>query len=169
MAGPTIAVLLSAPAVPVVILSALAACAATLHRGTSSTMGTAVVPEDELAAVNSLLNTVDELASVIGPAAGGCSCSSAMQRSRFGIRAATVAASPAALLALRTRSRWTAAAEPTNAQGELREAGRVLVGNRVVLVLVCRPTAGTVVHGVEMVALAVVGGELLGTGAEGCG
>jgi len=62
---------LTGPAWVVVALSVLSATAGTLYQAAAPGMVREAVPEDELTAANALLSTVDTLAFVAGPAAGG--------------------------------------------------------------------------------------------------
>jgi len=130
----------------------------------------AVVPDDELAAANSLLSTVDELAFVAGPAAAGLLLLLGEPSLAFGLNAATFAVSAALLLSIRTRSRRnTSPGERRGIGADLREGLSTLLGNTAVLVLVGCLVAGTLVYGVELVLLVLVSSELLGTGSQGLG
>jgi MFS family permease len=169
MVALTVAVALSGPALLVVALSAVSACAATLYQAAASAMVASTVPEDELAAANSLLSTVDQLSFVAGPAAGGLLLLLGEPTIAFGINAATFAVSAAFLLSLRARSRPGGRTAGTRAVTELREGVATLLGNRTVLVLVGCLVAGTVVYGAELVVLVLVSSELLGTGSGGLG
>ena len=174
MVALTVTAAVSGPALLVVVLSALSASAATLYQASASALVTALVPEDELAAANSLTSTVGEVAFVAGPAAGGLLLLLGDPAVAFGINAATFAVSAVLLLAIRSRS-----ARPGDGDGDdgggagvlaqLREGAAALFGDRLVLVLVVCLVAGAVVYGVDLVVLVLVSGELLGTGTGGLG
>ena len=169
MAALTAAAAVAAPALLVVGLSTAAATAATVQRACSSAMVQTVVPEDELAAANSLLNTVDTITFVVGPAAGGLLLLLGAPTVAFGLNALTFAVSAAFLLAMRARSTPTVPTERAGTLGELREGVAAFLGNRTVVVLIGCVVAETFVYGVEIVLLVVVSTELLGTGAPGLG
>jgi MFS family permease len=169
MVGLTVAVLVAGPAVLVVALSAVSASAATLYTASASAMVVATVPEDELASANSLLSTVDELAFVAGPAAGGLLLLLGEPAWAFGINAATFAVSAAFLLAIRGRSRIAGGGAEGSAFGSLREGVRTLTRDSSVLVLVGCLVAGSAVYGVELVVLILISSDLLGTGSGGLG
>jgi predicted MFS family arabinose efflux permease len=160
---------LSGPALAVVALSTVGAAAATMNQAAATALVTATVPEDELTAANSLMSTVSTIAFTAGPALGGLLLIASGSTVAFGINAATFAVSAAFLLAVRTRSRPTAAAEHHGLLRELRDGVGEFVGNRTVAVLVLCVTAATVVFGFELVALVLVSSELLGTGEQGLG
>ncbi|MGK5168914.1 MFS transporter [Geodermatophilus sp. CPCC 205761] len=169
MTGLTVTAAMSGPVPLVVVLSAVAASAATLYHAAASAMVTTVVPEDELAAANALMSTVDEVAFVAGPAGGALLLLFGQPAIALGINAATFGISALLLLAIRTRSRRTTPSAHGSVLGELREGVGALVGDRVVLVLVGCLVAGTLVYGVELVVLVLVSSELLGTGSQGLG
>jgi predicted MFS family arabinose efflux permease len=169
MAALTVAAAVAAPALLVVALSTAAAAAATVQRACSSAMVQTVVPEDELAAANSLLNTVDTITFVVGPAAGGLLLLLGAPAVAFGLNAATFAVSAAFLLAMHARSTPGASPERGGTVGELREGVAAFLGNRTVVVLIGCVVAETFVYGVEIVLLVLVSTELLGTGAPGLG
>jgi MFS family permease len=169
MAALTVTAAVAAPVLLVVGLSTAAAAAATVQRACSSAMVQTVVPEDELAAANSLLNTVDTITFVVGPAAGGLLLLLGAPAVAFGLNAATFAVSAAFLVAMRAHSSSTASTEQAGTLGELREGVAAFLGNRTVVVLIGCVVAATVVYGVEIVLLVLVSTELLGTGAPGLG
>ncbi|MGY1701834.1 MFS transporter [Geodermatophilus sp. SYSU D00766] len=172
MTGLTVTAAMSGPAPAVVALSAVSASAATLYQASASALVTAVAPEDELAAANSLTSTVSEVAFVAGPAAGGLLLLLGDPVVAFGINAATFAVSAVLLLAIRSRSVRAAREEGAPRSGalaQLREGAGALFGDRLVLVLVVCLVAGSFVYGIELVVLVLVSDELLGTGTGGLG
>jgi MFS family permease len=169
MTGLTITAAFAGPPVLVITLSAVAAGAATLYQSSASALVAGTVPEDELAAANSLVSTLGELAFIAGPAAGGMLLLLGSPVWAFGINAATFAVSAALLLAIRVRSRPKPAAERAGALREMREGIGAFLGSRTVAVLVGCLVAGTLVYGVELVVLVLVSSRLLGTGTQGLG
>ncbi|WP_433802922.1 MFS transporter [Actinomycetospora sp. CA-084318] len=169
MTALTVVAALSGPALVVVVLSTLGAAASTMNQAAASALVAATVPEDELTAANSLMSTVSTVAFTAGPAIGGLLLIVSSATVAFGINAATFAVSAAFLLAMRSRSRPTAATEHPGPLRELRDGIGVFLGNRTVALLVLCLTAGTVVFGVELVALVLVSTDLLGTGEQGLG
>ncbi len=171
MVALTVTAAMSGPALLVVVLSAVSASAATLYQASASALVTALVPEDELAAANSLTSTVSEVAFVAGPAAGGLLLLLGDPAIAFGINAATFAVSAVLLLAIRSRSGrpMPGDSRPAGMGAQLREGAAALLGDRLVLVLVACLVAGSVVYGIELVVLVLVSDELLGTGTGGLG
>jgi MFS family permease len=165
----TVVVALSGPSLLVVVLSSSAAAAATLYHAGASAMVAATVPEDELAAANALLSTVDTLAFIAGPAAGAVLLLLDSPVAAFAINAATFAVSAGLLFAIRSRSRAVAAEERPGMLQELRTGAEAFFGNRIVAVLVGCCVASTVVYGVELVLMVLVSTERLGTGPAGLG
>jgi MFS family permease len=165
----TVVVALSGPILLVVVLSSSAAAAATLYHAGASAMVAATVPEDELAAANALLSTVDTIAFIAGPAAGAVLLLLDSPVTAFAINAATFAVSACLLFAIRTRSRAVAAEERTGMLQELRTGAQAFFGNRIVAVMVGCVVAATVVYGVELVLMVLVSTERLGTGPAGLG
>lgn len=169
MVGMTVAAALAAPALLVIALSVLGACAATLYQACASSMLQHAVPEDELATANSVLSTVDTLTFTVGPALGALLLLFGEPAVAFGVNAATFAVSTAAVLAIRTRARPTGRTERPHLGRELRDGLAVLAGNRTLAVLVATIVAGTMVYGAELVVLVLISTELLGTGEPGLG
>lgn len=169
MVGLTVAAVLTGPPALLIAFSTASACAATLYHASSSAMVASVVPEDELAAANSLKSTINEIAFVAGPAAGALLLLLGDPVFAFGINAATFAVSALIVLAIRTRSRPQRAEGGGSAGRELREGLSAFLGNRTAVVLVGCLVAGTVVYGVELVVLVLVSDQLLGTGTGGLG
>ena len=167
MAAITVTAAMSGPAVAVIALVAVAACAATLYQACGIAMVQDVLPENELAAGNSLLSTVDNIAFVAGPAGGALLLLLGAPAIAFGVNTASFVLSALFLSRIRTRS--DTSGEQPRAAHALRAGLDAFLGNRAVLVLVGCLVAGNVVYGLELVVLVLVSSELLGTGAEGVG
>ncbi len=167
MAAITVTAALAGPAVVVIALVAVAACAATLYQACGTAMVQDVLPENELAAGNSLFSTVDNIAFVAGPAGGALLLLLGAPAIAFGVNAATFVLS--ALFLSRVRARSDDIGERPGAAHALRAGLHAFLGNRAVPVLVGCLVAGNVVYGLELVVLVLVSSELLGTGAEGLG
>jgi len=89
MVAITVTAGLSGPVAVVIGLCTLNTVAATVYLPSVSGMTRISVPEDELAAANSLLSTIDALALIAGPAAGGLLLVFGSPAIAFGIDAAT--------------------------------------------------------------------------------
>ena len=168
MAALTVTAVLDGPPLLLIACATSAACAATLYQSSASAMVASVVPEDELAAANSLRSTISEISFIAGPGAGALLLLFGDPVFAFAINTATFAVSALLVLAIRTRSapRRT---EGGSAARELRDGVRAFRADRTAVVLVSCLVAGTVVYGVEMVVLVLVSDELLGTGTGGLG
>jgi MFS family permease len=167
MAAITVTAAMSGPAVVVIALVTVAACAATLYQACGIAMVQDVLPENELATGNSLFSTVDNIAFVAGPAGGALLLLLGSPTIAFGVNTATFVLS--ALFLSRVRARGDGSGEQAATGRALRAGLAAFVGNRAVLVLVGCLVAGNVVYGLELVVLVLVSSELLGTGAEGVG
>jgi len=167
MAAITVTAAMSGPAVVVIALVAVAACAATLNQACGIAMVQDVLPENELAAGNSLFSTVDNVAFVAGPAGGALLLLLGAPAIAFGVNTASFVLS--ALFLSRIQARSDKSGEQPRAAHALRAGLDAFLGNRAVLVLVGCLVAGNVVYGLELVVLVLVSSELLGTGAEGVG
>ena len=167
MAAITVTAAMSGPAVVVIALVAVAACAATLYQACGIATVQDVLPENELAAGNSLLSIVDNVAFVAGPAGGALLLLLGAPAVAFGVNTASFVLS--ALFLSRMRARSDDLGERPRAAHALRAGVNALLGSRAVLVLVGCVVAGNVVYGLELVVLVLVSSELLGTGAEGVG
>jgi MFS family permease len=169
MTALTVTAALSGPTLLVLAWAVLSASSATLYLASSSAMVAAVVPEDELAAANSMTSSIGELAFVLGPAAGGVLLLLTTPVVAFGVNAATFAVSSVLVCAIRTRSRPRPAGRAGGALDELVEGFRAFLAERTAVVLVGCLVAGTMVYGVDLVVLVLVSDQLLGTGTGGLG
>ena len=169
MVAITVTAGLSGSAAVVIGLCTPNTVAATVYLPSVSGMTRISVPEDELAAANSLLSTVDALALIAGPAVGGLLLAFGSPAVAFGIDAGTFLVSAACLARVTLRSRAEAGAEAPNMLRELKDGGSALIHNRTICVLVGCLIAGTVIYGVELVVLVLVSKERLGTGTAGLG
>lgn len=169
MTALTVTAALDGPTPLVLAWSVLSASSASLYLSSSSAMVAAVVPEDELAAANSMTSSIGELAFVVGPAAGGVLLLVTTPVVAFGVNAATFAVSSVLVFAIRTRSRPRPASRGRGARQELTEGFRAFLAERTAVVLVGCLVAGTMVYGVDLVVLVLVSDQLLGTGTGGLG
>ena len=96
----TVTAALDGPTPLVLAWSVLSASSASLYLSSSSAMVAAVVPEDELAAANSMTSSIGELAFVVGPAAGGVLLLVTTPVVAFGVNAATFAVSSVLVFAI---------------------------------------------------------------------
>lgn len=163
----TIMVVLDAPVVLVLAVTALSSPVSAVYRPALSTLTPLVVRDEDLAAANTVAETVENLALLIGPAAGGLLLTVAPAAAAFGINGATY------LLAVVLMSRLSVVPE-LQADGETEPLGRRLTEGyrtaakqREIRVLVIVLFGAAFVYGHETVLWVFASVERLGTGSGG--
>lgn len=130
-----------------------------------------VVPEDQLAAANTLRNTVENLAVIAGPAIGGALLLAGPVSVTFLANAASFLAAAVLTAMVRTRSKPVDVTEGGEA-GPLRQ---MLVGINTIrtsataTLLVTYSVIASFVYGIDTVQFVLVSRERLGTGTNGYG
>lgn len=152
--------------------------------GVSSALGTPYFPvltamtprlvaEHQLAATNTFISTVENLALILGPAAGGLLLLVGPPSVPIALNALTFLASAAFTAAVGLAGAPSPGAEgaapPESFLGQLGEGLRATVADREVALLVLFTSAVTFVYGFELVYLVFVADDRLGIGAEGIG
>ena len=133
-----------------------------------------LVAEEQLAATNTFISTVEFLALIVGPAVGGLLLLLGGPEVPIALNALTFLTSAGLTAAIRLR-RAPAAEDvaggtaPTGFLAELVEGLRATVSDRVVAVLVLFTSAATFIYGFELVYLVFVSDDLLDLGSGGIG
>jgi len=130
-----------------------------------------VVPADDLAAANTLRNTVENVAVIAGPAIGGLLLLVGPVWVTFVVNAATFVASAGILMLVRARSKPVDVTEGGSA-GPLKQmlVGIATIGGSLTAtLLVLYSVIASFVYGVDTVQFVLLSRERLGTGANGYG
>jgi predicted MFS family arabinose efflux permease len=131
-----------------------------------------IVREDELAAANAITTSIGNAAIALGPAFGGLLLVLGSPAWAFGANAATFLASALFVVRVRAdlgpdRERPAAAAGRLGIVADLRDGFAALRSSPAVLPLLGSWTAVSFLYGLELVLLALVADERLGTGENG--
>ncbi|MDQ3645376.1 MAG: MFS transporter [Actinomycetota bacterium] len=129
-----------------------------------------VLGEEDLAAGNAAVSTIEQVALVVGPMIGGLLLVLGSEPAlAFAINGATFFASAGFVLLVRRQAQVTGSASerPPSLGKRLAEGVRAITGSADVMTLVALVVGSTFVYGLELVLLVLVAEELLGTGSEG--
>lgn len=161
------------PPVVALALAGLSSALGTPYFSVLTSVTPRLVAEQQLAATNTFISTVENLALILGPAAGGMLLLVGPPSVPIALNAFTFLASAAFTSAVRYAGSPGADEdheERTESFGaQLREGMRATVADREVALLVLFTSAVTFVYGFELVYLVFVSDEKLGTGTEGIG
>lgn len=130
-----------------------------------------VVPADDLAAANTLRNTVENVAVIVGPAIGGVLLLLGPVSVTFAVNAGTFLASAGVLMMVRARSKPVDVTEGGSA-GPLKQmlVGIATIGGSLTAsLLVLYSVIASFVYGVDTVQFVLLSRERLGTGTNGYG
>jgi MFS family permease len=167
--GLTVVAWRSGPTLLAVLLAFLSTTAGTPFRPAAGAITPLLVGERDLAAANGLLVTVDNVALVLGPAAGGALLAIGSPAFAFLFNAVSFLVSAISLSSISTRSR-----PPEESRGR-RVLSGMAVGARTLRATVGGPllagflAGSTLIYGAETVLLVLVSERALGTGPEGLG
>ena len=158
----------------VVLLVAVSASLGTPYYPVLTSLTPRLVAEQQLAAANTIISTVENLALILGPAAGGLLLLIGPAWVPIALNALTFLVSAAFTTAVRYRGGPLEHDDGSQAGArsffaDLAEGLRATVSDRVVAVLVLLTSAVTFVYGFELVYLVFVADERLGLGARGVG
>ncbi|MFN2488512.1 MAG: MFS transporter [Actinomycetota bacterium] len=156
----------SGSALAAIVISMLSTIASTAYRPALAAMTPSVVPENHLAAANSVISAVEYAAIALGPAVGGALLLLGSPVLAFGLNGITFLVSLLTLLAVRTRSQGTRE-EEAGFWSQVTEGLRAVVSSTPVTMLFLLLFAGTFLYGHELVLLLLVSQERLGTGSDG--
>src|SRR4051794_25881378 len=171
MALLTVVAALEGPVWLAIGLAGLTSLTSTVYEPAVAAITPETVPEGDLAAANTLRNTVDNVAIVAGPAIGGLLLLVGPVSLAFGINALSFVWSAVLVARMRVRSRPVDVTEGGSA-GPLRQMTigfRAITSSTTATMLVAYSVAASFVYGVDTVQFVVLSEERLGTGATGYG
>jgi MFS family permease len=134
-----------------------------------------LVSERDLAAANAVIQTVDNVAIIAGPAIGGLLLALGPPSTGFAVNAGSFLAAALALTLLRIRttpprvSEEEADAPRPSVFRDVADGVRAMAKSRAVVVIVGFVAASAFIYGAETVLLVLLSEQQLGTGAEGYG
>lgn len=170
MVALTIVALVEAPAVAAAICAGLSVTFASAYSPAVRAVVPTLAGEDDLAAANTLVSTVENLALALGPAIGGVLLLLGSPAAAFGLNAVTFLVSAACNVTIHTSLKPPAVAhgESPPSLGERVKAGFTAIGaSSAVLLLVAVSVAFTAVYGAEIVLYADAAVGILGIGDGG--
>lgn len=162
------------PPIFVLILAGISGALSSPYAPVLTAVTPRLVAEEQLAATNTFISTVEFLALIVGPAVGGLLLLLGGPEVPIALNALTFLTSAALVGALRL-GRAPAmddakdATVPTGFVTELVEGLRATVSDRVVAILVVFTSGATFIYGFELVYLVFVADDLLDLGAGGIG
>lgn len=163
--------LFEGPVLLAIVLAALTSIIGTAYEPAVAAITPQLVTEDDLAAANTLRNTVDNVAVVAGPALGALLLLVGPPAVAFAVNAASYGASALIVARIRARSRPVDVTEG----GEAGPLAQMLVGVRAIAssstatLLVWYSVLASFVYGVDTVQFVVLSEQRLGTGPTGYG
>lgn len=162
---------LEGPVLLAIVLAGLTAVSTMVYEPAVAAVTPESVPESELAAANTLRNTVDNVAIVAGPAIGGLLLLAGPPAVAFAVNAASFVWSALVVSRIRLRSRPVDVTEG-GAAGPFRQMAvgfRAIASSSTATMLVAYSVIASFVYGVDTVQFVVLSEEQLGTGATGYG
>lgn len=173
MLGMAAVVAADGPPIAALALAAVSSTLATPYFPVLTALTPQLVAEKQLAATNTFISTVENLALILGPAAGGLLLAVGPPSVPIGLNALTFLASAAFTAAVRYAGAPGDGVpdEPDAGSffGALGQGIRATVADKEVAVLVVFTCGVTFVYGFELVYLVFVADDRLGLGAEGIG
>jgi CRP-like cAMP-binding protein len=166
MAGMAVLIAENGPVGLVVALSAVSAAVAAPYRPAAGALTPEIVGERDLAAANSLYNTLENLVVVVGPGIGGLLLLTGKPAIGAGINALSFAVAAVIVLRLRVRSKGGAGEEGGGALAQWVTGLRALAKERVALTLVMYCALDSAIFGACVVVYVPLS-ERLGTGTNG--
>jgi predicted MFS family arabinose efflux permease len=154
-----------------IVLAALTSLCAIAYEPAVAAITPETVPETDLAAANTLRNTVDNIAVVAGPAIGALLLFAGPPTVAFVANALTFVWSALVVSRMKVRSRPVDVTEGGEA-GPLRQMTvgfRAIAASATATMLVAYSVIASFVYGVDTVQFVVLSAERLGTGATGYG
>jgi predicted MFS family arabinose efflux permease len=157
------------PAIAAIALAAASTTFSSAYLPSTRAAMPTLVGEDDLAAANTLISTIENVALALGPAIGGVLLVLGSPAIAFGVNAATFIVSAAFTASIRTSLVPTAAEEEAAPSfGERVSAGFKAIGSsRTVQVLLAMSIAFTIYYGQEIVLFALASRQLFGIGDDG--
>ncbi len=171
MAALTVVAAVEGSVVLAIVLAGMTSIAGTVYEPAVAAVTPATVPESDLAAANTLRNTVGNVAVIAGPVLGAALLLVGPPALAFGVNAATFAVSALVISRMSIRSRPVDVTEGGSA-GPLKQmlvGVRAIGSSRTAVVLVAYSVIASFVYGVDTVQFVVLSDERLGTGPDGFG
>lgn len=173
MVGLAAVVAADGPPLVALLLAGASSALATPYFPVLTSVTPRLVAENQLAATNTFQSTVENLAMILGPAAGGVLLLVGPPSVPIALNALSFLASAAFTAAIRYRGTpggdGDVQEEAASFLRQLGEGLRATVADREVAVLVTFASGVTFVYGFELVYLVFVADERLGIGTEGIG
>jgi predicted MFS family arabinose efflux permease len=169
LAAMAAAAALHAHAAVLIALAALSSVIASVYDPSTAAMVPQLLGEDMLAAGNALLETINNVAIIVGPAVGALVLLVGKPSVVMALDAVTFAISASLVARVRTRSRPT---DVTKAGGPLRQMMvgiTAITGSANAMILVSFSVVTTALYGVDSVMFVFLSKDKLGTGATGYG
>ena len=155
------------PVLLAIVIVLFSASTATPYFPAVAAMTPALVPEDDLAAANSLMSVIDNIALALGPMIGGFLLIAGEPSLAFAFNALTFVASALCVLGVHTRSRGGEENEEGGLRARLVAGFAAIKGSADVAMMLAVLAASAMLYGQESVLLLYVSKDLLGTGADG--
>lgn len=171
MAALTALALLDGSPLLAIVIAGICSVVGTTYEPATAALTPHTVPERQLAAANTIRNTIDNIAIIVGPAIGGLILLFGSPALVFGINGLTFLASAWLTRRLRVRSQPHDVTEGGRS-GPLKQmmvGVRAIVGSRTALVLCSFSVIASFVYGVDTVQLMMLSDERFGTGSDGFG
>jgi MFS family permease len=162
---------LGGPPTLAIVLAGLTSLCSIAYEPAVAAITPETVPETDLAAANTLRNTVDNVAVVAGPAIGAALLFAVPPTVAFAANALSFVWSALVVSRMRVRSRPVDVTEGGQV-GPLRQMTvgfRAIAGSATATMLVAYSVIASFVYGVDTVQFVVLSDEQLGTGATGYG
>jgi MFS family permease len=175
MGGLAVSAALGGPAALAVAIAFVSTAAGTPYLPAVGAMTPQLVSERDLAAANAMVETVDNVAIIVGPAIGGVLLAAGSPSIAFAVNGGSFLCAAFAMTLLRTRtapSRRAVEHDEPRRWAAFRDVAaglRTLLDSRAASILVGFIAAGAFVYGAETVLLVLLSEQQLGTGAQGYG
>lgn len=169
MAGMAALTAADAPAWTVLLLAGCCALVATVYNPATAAMTPQLLGEEHLAAGNAIVEAINNVTVIVGPALGVVVLALGSASTVLAIDTVTFLVSAVLLTQLRARSTPT---DVTAEGGPLRQVGvgvRAVFGSRTAVLLTSIPVLTTFLYGVDTVLFVYLSQDRLGTGATGYG
>jgi MFS family permease len=166
----TVVALLEGPVLLAIVLAALTSVSATVYEPAVAAVTPQTVPEGDLAAANTLRNTVDNIAVVAGPALGALLLLAGPAPLVFLVNVASFALSAVVVRRRSVRSQPVDVTEGgTVGPLQMLVGVRAISSSATATLLVLNSVVASFVYGVDTVQFIVLSEERLGTRAGGYG
>ncbi|HEY6378276.1 MAG TPA: MFS transporter [Candidatus Dormibacteraeota bacterium] len=159
----------SGPVIAALLIAFLSTTAGTPYAPAVSATLPVVVPEDDLAAANTLTTTVEHVAIILGPAAGGLLLLVGPPAVAFSLNGLSFLLSALTVLTVRVPARTAATETEPGMLRRMADGARALRESSVAAALAGCMMVASAIYGMETVLLVLVSETRLGTGPNGIG